>query len=103
MAEEDIFSIQLKINGKDYPLRIKREREEEYREAARQVTDIVRKYRQQYTQVDQFDALNMAALQFVLQSRKLQAQIAKNEGERTALLDELRVLDEELTDYLTLN
>lgn len=93
----DKLSINIKIDGRNYPLKVDREDEEKYRKAARIINDIVLQYRQKYVTRDAQDVLAMTAIQFVLKSIELEEKI-----ESSPLFDDLKKLDEELGDYLSL-
>lgn len=93
----DKLSINIKIDGRNYPLKIDREDEEKYRKAAKIINDIVLQYRQKYVTRDAQDVLAMTAIQFVLKSIELEEKI-----ENSPLFDDLKKLDEELGDYLSL-
>jgi cell division protein ZapA len=93
----DKLSINIKIDGRNYPLKVDREDEEKYRKAAKIINDIVLQYRQKYVTRDTQDVLAMTAIQFVLKSLEMEEQM-KN----SPLLDDLTKLNEELGDYLSL-
>ena len=93
----DKLSINIKIDGRNYPLRVDRENEEKYRKAAKIINDIVLQYRQKYVNSDAQDVLAMTAIQFVLKSIELEEKI-----ENSPLQEELKKLNEELGDYLSL-
>lgn len=90
------LSINIKIDGRNYPLKVDRENEEKYRKAAKIINDIVLQYRQKYVASDSQDVLAMTAIQFVLKSIELEEKV-----DRSPLFDELKKLDEELGDYLS--
>jgi cell division protein ZapA (FtsZ GTPase activity inhibitor) len=91
------LSIKIKIDGRDYPLKVDRENEEKYRKAAKIINDIVLQYRQKYLNSDSQDFLAMTAFQFVLKNIELEEKV-----DRSPLFDELKKLDEDLGDYLSL-
>ncbi|MFY9150960.1 MAG: cell division protein ZapA [Prolixibacteraceae bacterium] len=90
------LSINIKIDGRSYPLKVDRENEEKHRKAAKIINDIVLQYRQKYVNNDTQDFLAMAAFQFVLKALDLEEKV-----DRSPLFDELKQLDEELGDYLS--
>ena len=63
---EDMLSIKVQIAERFYPLKIKRQDEENIRQAARLINDKVLQYKQRYTDKDTQDFMAMAALQFVI-------------------------------------
>jgi cell division protein ZapA (FtsZ GTPase activity inhibitor) len=95
MAEK--LSIKIKIDGREYPLKVDRDEEEKFRKAAKIINDIVLQYRQKYFTNDTQDFLAMTAIQFVVKSIDLEEQV-----DRSPLFDELKKIDEELGDYLSL-
>jgi len=91
------LSINIKIDGRNYPLKVDRENEEKYRKAAKIINDIVLQYRQKYVNSDSQDFIAMAAFQFVLKTIDLEEK-----ADQSPLFDELKKLDEDLGDYLSL-
>jgi len=91
------LSINIKIDGRSYPLKVDKENEEKFRKAAKIINDIVLQYRQRYQTSDPVDVLAMTAFQFVLKSIDLEEK-----ADRSPLFDELKKIDEELGDYLSL-
>lgn len=96
MTEE--LSINININGRIYPLKIDRRQEEKYRKAAKMINDIVLEYKKKYVNQDSQDFLAMTAFQFVLKNLEME-----EEADESPVLDELKLLDEQLSDYLSLN
>lgn len=93
----DKLSIKIKIDGREYPLKVDRDDEEKYRKAAKIINDIILQYRQKYSSSNTQDFLAMTAFQFVLKTIELEEKV-----DRSPLFDELKKLDEELSDYLSL-
>lgn len=93
----DKLSIKIKIDGREYPLKVDRDDEEKYRKAAKIINDIVLQYRQKYLTSDSQDVLAMTAIQFVLKTIDLEEN-----ADQSPMFDELKKLDEELGDYLSL-
>ena len=91
------LSINIRIDGRNYPLKVDRENEEKYRKAAKIINDIVLQYRQKYVSSDSQDVLAMTSFQFALKTIDLEEKV-----DRSPLFDELKKLDEELGDYLSL-
>lgn len=81
-----------------YPLRIDRIEEEKYRKAAKIINDIVLEYKKKYVNQDAQDFLAMTAFQVVLKNLEMEE---KNDD--SPVFEELKVLDEKLSDYLSLN
>ena len=93
----DKLSIKIKIDGREYPLKVDRDDEEKYRKAAKILNDILLQYRQTYSSSNNQDFLAMTAFQFALKTIELEEKV-----DRSPLFDELKKLDEELSDYLSL-
>ena len=91
------LSINIKIDGRNYPLKVERENKEKFRKAAKIINDIVLQYRQKYVNSDSQDFIAMAAFQFVVKNIDLEEKV-----NQSPLFDELKKLDEELGDYLSL-
>ncbi len=89
------LSINIKIDGRSYPLKVEKENEEKYRKAAKIINDIVLQYRHRYAQSDSQDFLAMAAFQFVVKNLELEDKV-----DQSPLFDSLKKLDEELSEYL---
>ncbi len=92
------LSINISINGRIYPLRIDRRQEEKYRKAAKMINDIVLEYKKKYVNQDAQDHLAMTAFQLVLKSLEIEEK-----ADETPVLEELKLLNEQLSDYLSLN
>lgn len=91
------LSINIKIDGRNYPLKVDRDQEGKYRKAAKIINDIVLQYRQKYLNSDSQDFLAMTAFQFVVKNIELEEKV-----DQSPMYDELKKLDEELDDYLSL-
>ena len=91
------LSINIRIDGRNYPLKVERENEEKFRKAAKIINDIVLQYRQKYVNSDSQDFIAMAAFQFVVKNIDLEEKV-----NQSPLFDEIKKLDEELGYYLSL-
>ncbi len=91
------LSINIKIDGRTYPLKVEKENEEKFRKAAKIINDIVLQYRQKYVNSDSQDFIAMAAFQFVVKNIDLEEKV-----NQSPLFDGLKRLDEDLGDYLSL-
>jgi len=89
------ISINIKIDGKVFPLTINFEDEERYRLAAKRVNEVVRMYREQFDKQDSKDILAMAAFQIALNSTELQER-----NDRTLFIEELKNLNDDISDFL---
>ena len=90
------LSIKIKIDGREYPLKVASDEEEKYRKAAKIINDTLIQYRQKYSTSTTQDFLAMTAFQFALKNLELEEQV-----DRSPLFDELKKLDEEISDYLS--
>lgn len=91
------LSINIKIDGRSYPLKVEKENEEKFRKAAKIINELVLQYRQKYINNDSQDVIAMTAFQIALKTIELEEQ-----ADRSPLFDELKKLDEDLGDYLSL-
>ncbi len=89
------FRINIKIDGKSYPLTIDIEDEERYRLAAKRVNEIVRKYREQFGDQDSKDILAMAAFQIALSNTEMQQR-----NDKSLFIEELKNLNDDISDFL---
>jgi cell division protein ZapA len=91
--EEETLSIKVNVADRYYPFKITASDEERLRAAARRINEVVAQYRQRYTDRDMYDALAMAALQFVI-------KLIGCEAAQGRMTDEAAALNEELEEYL---
>lgn len=94
MSMSPEFKIHLTIAGKSYPLSIRREEEEKYRRAEREINNLVAKFRGTYRMEDQ-DYLAMAALQIAMHN--VEMEMSRSLGDD---IDALVEIDAELERYL---
>ncbi|KAF0236845.1 MAG: hypothetical protein FD181_2451 [Prolixibacteraceae bacterium] len=87
--------ININIDGKSYPLTINIEDEERYRTAAKKVNEIVRKYREQFSEQDSKDIMAMAAFQIALSNSELEYR-----NDKTLFIEELKNLNDDISDFL---
>lgn len=97
---DDKFLIHVEIGDKTYPLRIRREEEEVVREAAKQLSLRISKYRRKFSDSELAvkDLLAMVALQLSLDNVKLQ-----DKNDTAPYKDKIRQLTSELEVYLEEN
>ncbi len=89
------FKINIKIDGRNYPLQIDRENEEKYRLAAKSVNETIRKYREMFGDMEPKDILAMTAFQIALSNAELQ----KRESD-TLFMEELKNINDDISDFL---
>ncbi|MDA3952903.1 MAG: cell division protein ZapA [Bacteroidales bacterium] len=95
---EDKLSIRVNVADRYYPLKIDRIDEEKIRKAAKMINEKVLQYKQKYTDKDIQDFLAMAALQYVIKVLE-----GDSISEVSPVLDELKDLDNELSEFLKEN
>jgi len=95
MGNKEQLKINIRIEGRSYPLYIERKDEERHRIAAVTVNGIVNKFRELYQNKDSQDILAMAAFQIALNYTELH----QNE-DKSLLLDELKNLNDDISDFL---
>ncbi|MFV0484172.1 MAG: cell division protein ZapA [Bacteroidales bacterium] len=72
----DKRTINIKIDGKAYPLKIEAEKEKLYRDAANKLNECILKYHKQFAHsVDRTDIFAMAAFNFALKSEELEQEL----------------------------
>jgi cell division protein ZapA len=91
--EDKSLSIRINVADRYYPFKITASDEERLRAAARRINEMMAQYRQRYTDRDMYDALAMAALQFVV-------KLIGYEAVQGQVGSEVAALDEELEEYL---
>ena len=89
------LSINIKIDGRIFPLDINREDEERYRMAAKMVNETVGKFRQTFRDQESQDILAMTAFQIALSNTELQ-----NRNDNSLFIDELKDLNDDISDFL---
>jgi cell division protein ZapA (FtsZ GTPase activity inhibitor) len=95
---EDKLSIRVNVADRYYPLKIDRIDEEKIRKAAKMINEKVLQYKQKYVDKDIQDFLAMAALQYVIKVLE-----GDSISEVSPVLDELKDLDNELSEFLKEN
>ena len=96
MADENKkLKINIKIDGRFYPLHINRTDEERYRLAAKMVNEMVTKFRETFRDKESQDILAMAAFQIALSNTEIQ-----NRNDSSLFIDELKNLNDDISDFL---
>lgn len=93
--EKKRFKINIKINGRGYPLDIDREDEEKYRLAAKIVNETVTRFREMFHDKDSQDILAMSAFQIALSNAKMQQVEGQN-----LFIGELKNINDDISDFL---
>ena len=94
-VENKKLSINIKIDGRIYPLHINRTEEERYRLAAKMVNETVTKFRETFRDKESQDILAMTAFQVALNNTELQ-----NRDDSSLFIDELKNLNDDISDFL---
>jgi cell division protein ZapA (FtsZ GTPase activity inhibitor) len=95
MAGNNKLKINIKIEGRAYPLFIDRADEEKYRLAAKIVNETVSKYRETFRGKDSQDILAMTAFQLALSNTEWQES-----QDDSLFIEELRNLNDDISDFL---
>ena len=93
--EKNKLSINIKIDGRIFPLNINRSDEERYRLAAKMVKETIGKYRKSFKNQESQNILAMTAFQIALSNVKLQ-----NRNDSSDFIDELKNLNDDISDFL---
>jgi Cell division protein ZapA. len=87
--------IKIEIADRSYPLNIKPEDEEVIRLAAKKINERINYYKNKYPSQDYQDTLSMILLQFAISLIGLEQN-----NELNGLLNELKLLDKKLNEYI---
>lgn len=89
------FRINIKIDGRNYPLTINRDDEERYRKAAKIVNETINGFRQRFHANDQQDIMAMTAFQFALNYKKLE-----DRQDYSQFIDDIKDINDDISDFL---
>jgi cell division protein ZapA len=89
------LSINIKIDNRVYPLEVNRNDEKKYRDAAKELNEIIHSFRNDYPDKDSQDVIAMAAFQLVF----LNIQEKEN-ADQSPLISDLKDLRDDITDFL---
>jgi cell division protein ZapA (FtsZ GTPase activity inhibitor) len=87
--------INIKIEGRQYPVVIDRNDEEKYRKAAGQLNEIISRYRNMYRNEDSQNILAMAAFGIMLKG----LEIGEN-ADHALFIDEVKNIRDDIADFL---
>ena len=93
--DKNKLRINIRIEGRVYPLNIDRKDEEKHRVAANRINETVQKYRELFRDKDAQDILAMAAFQIALN----QTEMLEREN-KSLFIDELKNLNDDISDFL---
>ncbi|MCE4566911.1 cell division protein ZapA [Maribellus sp. CM-23] len=94
MKDND-FRINIKIDGRNYPLTINRRDEERYRKAAKFVNETITEFRKRFQHNDQQDIMAMTAFQAALNYSNLQER-----QDYSQFIDDIKDLNDDISDFL---
>lgn len=89
------FRINIKIDGRNYPLEINRADEEKYRLAAKIVNETIGKFKELFRDNDTQDIMAMSAFQIALSEAEKQQNKEEN-----LFIEELKNLNDDISDFL---
>lgn len=89
------FRINIKIDGRNYPLNIDRKDEERYRKAAKIVNETITEFRTRFQNNDQQDIMAMTAFQSALNSARLEES-----QDYSQFIDEIKDLNDDISEFL---
>lgn len=96
--KESNFRINIKIDGRNYPLNIDRKDEERYRKAAKIVNETITEFRSRFQNNDQQDIMAMTAFQAALNYSRLQ-----DRQDYSQFIDDIKDLNDDISDFLREN
>jgi cell division protein ZapA len=94
-VNKDKLTINIRIEGRIYPLNIDRKDEERHRLAAKMINETVKKYRELFRDKDSQDILAMSAFQIALNH----TEMVQNE-DKARFIDELKNLNDDIIDFI---
>jgi cell division protein ZapA len=89
------LSINIKIDNRVYPLVVNRNDEKRYRDAAKELNEMIHSFRNDYPDKDSQDVIAMAAFQVVYQNFQ-----EKENADQSPLISDLKDLEDDITDFL---
>ncbi len=92
---KDQLTINIRIEGRVYPLTIERKDEERHRLAAKLVNETVTKFRELFMDKDSQDILAMTAFQVALDHT-----VMVQSKDKTLFMEELKNLNDDIVDFL---
>lgn len=90
--EGDLISIKVNIGGRSYPLRVHWKNEEQVRKAAKLINTKLENYMDKVSYKDHQDLLAFVALDFAVESIKLENKASGNESELANIVADLENL-----------
>jgi cell division protein ZapA len=94
-VNKDQLTINIRIEGRVYPLTIERKDEERHRLAAKLVNETVRKFRELFMDKDSQDILAMTAFQIALSHTEMVQR-----EDKALFIEELKNMNDDIVDFL---
>jgi len=94
-VENKRISINIKIDGRSFPLNISLADEERYRLAAKMVNETITQFRETFGDQESQNILAMTAFQIALNNTEMQ-----NRNGSSLFIDELKNLNDDISDFL---
>ena len=89
------LSINIKIDNRIYPLVVNRTDEKRYRDAAKELNEIIQSFRSDYPDKDSQDVIAMAAFQVVYQILR-----EKENADQNPLIGDLKDIRDDIAEFL---
>ncbi len=95
MEKEDLLTIRVNILDTSYPIKVKREEEEVYRKAAKQLNEKILAYRKKYSKnLNDIDFVIMVGFELSLHCVQLEEEKAKS-----PFISTIKAIDNRLAEY----
>jgi len=91
----DTLSINIKIDNRIYPLVISRDDEKRYRDAAKQLNELIHSFRNDYPDKDSQDVLAMTAFQVVYSG-----MLDQEKADESPIVSDLKDMSDDIDDFL---
>jgi cell division protein ZapA len=92
---DNTLSINIKIDNRVYPLSVNRDDEKRYRDAAKELNELIHSFRNDYPDKDSQDVIAMTAFQVVFTSLS-----EKEKADQSPLIDDLKDIRDDIDDFL---
>jgi cell division protein ZapA len=91
----DTLSINIKIDNRVYPLLVNRNDEKRYRDAAKELNEVIHSFRNEYPDKDSQDVIAMAAFQLIYNNL-----LEKENADQFPLIGDLKDIRDDLAEFL---
>ena len=93
--DDELFTINVNLAGHRFPLTIKRQEEQIYRDAAKNLKQKIDSYRERYAQLPYESVLVMSAFHFAIE-----VEAVKHKEDVGPVVEKMELLNNELDKYL---